>query len=143
MKRIGVACHDQSNFFSDTNQSPTTILGHDDSAAGSGHRLFACLAPAALHGDGPVDGFLLFALQSGLFGSALVHSQLTLTSVSKPPLAIRRRDRGAVIVMIGVTSRWPGRSRKRNRFVIGGEVVRRGRFAIVRSPLAGVITPKR
>jgi len=32
----------------------------------------------------PSMDFLLFALQSGLFGSALVHSQLTLTSVSKP-----------------------------------------------------------
>jgi hypothetical protein len=85
----------------------------------------------------PSMDLVLFGLQSGLFGSALVHSQPTLTSTPKPPLPIRRRDRGAVIVMAGVTSRRPGRSRKRNRFVIGREVVRRGCFAIFHSPLAG------
>jgi hypothetical protein len=46
-------------------QKLTIILGHEDSAGGRGHRLFACLAPAALHtfdGDRPVDGFGAFRL---------------------------------------------------------------------------------
>ena len=53
---------------------------------------------------------VLWGLQSGLFGSALVHSHSTLTVAPTPPGARRR----AVKITVGVTSRSPGLSLKRS-----------------------------
>jgi hypothetical protein len=65
----------------------------------------------------PSGEVVLFALQSGLFGSPLVHSQVMVAVAPAPPPPAR-----AVTITPDVTSRSPGSSCKRNCFLTGRDV---------------------
>src|SRR6476619_3378916 len=71
----------------------------------------------------PSGEVVLLGLQSGIFGSPLVHLQFMVTVATAPPPPAR-----AVTITLDVTSRSPGRSCKRNCFLTGRDVRRWGCF---------------